>query len=95
MTSDLTLVTVTLEDRPGGGLRAYSDDLPGLMLSGPSADSVVAKIIPAIEALFDHQGFRGAKVRPTRPIGEVLQLNGARQVDVHVTTYVVELPRAA
>jgi hypothetical protein len=92
----LTIVTVTLEDREDGGLRVYSDDLPGLILSGPNRDSVAEKIAPAIQALFEHKGFRGVVVRAAQPLNTVLQKASPRDMDVHVhQQFVVELPEAA
>jgi hypothetical protein len=94
----LTIVTVTLEDRADGGLRVYSEDLPGLILSGPDRESVGEKIAPAIAALFEHKGFRGVIVRAAQPLSAVLQKASPRDVDLHVhheQQFVVELPEAA
>jgi hypothetical protein len=92
----LTIVTVTLEDRDDGGLRVYSDDLPGLILSGPDHDSVSEKIAPAIRALFEYKGYREVTVRAVQPLGTVLQKASPRDEDVHVhQQFVVEWPRAA
>ncbi len=63
MTPQLTIVTVTLTDREDGGLRVYSDDLPGLILSGSDRHEVVRKIVPAIQALFEYKGFKQVTVR--------------------------------
>lgn len=95
-TARLTVVTVTMADREGGGLRVHSDDLPGLILSGPDRDKVAAAIIPAIHAIFKHKGL-DVTVRPTRPISEVLQLKSPREMDMHVhhEQFVIELPAAA
>src|SRR5580704_15139118 len=93
----LTVVTVTLEDRGDGGLRVYSDDLPGLILSGSNRESVADKIAPAIQALFAHKGCRGVIVRAAQPLSAVLQKASPRDMDVHVhhEQFVVELPEAA
>jgi len=40
-------LTVFFEPRPDGGLRVWSDDLPGLVLSGPDRDAVLDDL-PAI-----------------------------------------------
>lgn len=42
---------ITIEDREDGGVRIYSDDMPGLILDGADRESVGACIIPAIDAL--------------------------------------------
>ena len=93
----LTIVVVTLEDREDGGLRVYSDDLPGLILSGPNRDLVVEKIAPAIWALFEHKGFRGVVVRAAQPLNAVLRKASPRDVGVHIhhEQFVVEVPEAA
>jgi hypothetical protein len=97
--ASLTVVTVTLEDREDRGLRIYSDDLPGLILSGSDRATVAAAIIPSIEALFRHKGFKAVVVRPTKPVAEVLQSASTRDMDVHVQheqkQFVVELDAAA
>lgn len=97
----LTVVTVTLTDREDGGLQVHSDDLPGLILSGPDRAQVAAAIIPAIQAIFKHKGM-DVTVRPTKPIGQVLQSKSPRAMDVHVQhehvqreQFVIELPEAA
>lgn len=48
-------VTITLEDREDGGLRVYSDDLPGLILSHSDRTKVGSDIVPAIDALIAHR----------------------------------------
>jgi hypothetical protein len=95
--SRLTVITVTLEDREDKGLRVYSDDLPGLILSGPDRAAVAALIIPSIQALFEHKGFHNVIVRPAAPVSEVLRSKSPRDMDVHIQheQFVVELPEAA
>lgn len=44
-------VSIVLEDRPDGGLRVYSDDVSGLVLSGADPDEVMSDILPAIRVL--------------------------------------------
>lgn len=47
-----TAITLKLERRPqDGGLRVYSDDVPGLVLSGPDPDKVMADVMPALRGL--------------------------------------------
>jgi hypothetical protein len=97
MQSHLTIVTVTVEDRGDGGLRVYSDDLPGLILSGADRTAVASKIAPAIQALFEHKGFRSVTVRAAQPLRVVLQQTSPRDMDMHVQDeqFVVELSEAA
>lgn len=54
---DFSVVSVTMEDREDGGLFVYSEDLPGLILSGPDKDAICNCIAPAIEAIFRHKGY--------------------------------------
>jgi hypothetical protein len=95
--SELTVVTVTLQSREDGGLRVYSDDLPGLILSGSDRGHVVSKIAPAIQVLFERKGYRQVLVRPAKALSELLHLDGKRHVDMEVMheLFVVELADAA
>lgn len=47
------IVKVTLEDRPDGGLRAYSDEIPGLVLSHSNRVKVLADLVPAVSGILD------------------------------------------
>ena len=40
-------LTIKLEVRPDGGLRIYSEELPGLILSGSDPAKVLADVMPA------------------------------------------------
>src|SRR5438270_403102 len=93
----VTVLTVTLEDRDDGGLRVYSDDLPGLILSGEDKQAVCEAIAPAITAIFSRQGLEGVVVRPATPISEVLKRKSPRELNVHVQhqQFVVEVPALA
>jgi hypothetical protein len=44
-------VTLHFDRRPDGGLRVYSDDVPGLVLSHRDASKVFQDLGPALEAL--------------------------------------------
>lgn len=44
-------VTVQLQRREDGGLRAWSDDVPGLTLSHSDPAKVLADIAPALEVI--------------------------------------------
>lgn len=92
-----SVVTVTLEDREDGGLRVYSDDLPGLILSGEDREKVASRIVPAIRALFEYKGFQAVVVHPAQPVAEVLKSASPRDMDMHVQhgQFVVELLRPA
>jgi len=98
MSSELTIVTVTLADREDGGLRVYSDDLPGLILSGNTKQDVLAKTAPAIQALFEHKGIgRVISVRAAKPLSEVFKSASPRAMDLHIQHehFVVEVAEAA
>ena len=47
-------IIVTFERRDDGGLRAYSDDVPGFVLSHRDADAVLADVKPALEGILSH-----------------------------------------
>lgn len=51
------IATITLARRFDGGLRVYSDELPGLILSGSRPDAVMTDVLPAIEALAWYSAF--------------------------------------
>lgn len=91
---DVMVVSVTLDDRDDGGLRVYSADLPGLILSGSDKARVFSDIGPAIQAIFHHQGM-DVTVRSARPLSEVMKAEGSRNVDMHVQQFVVEMKLAA
>ena len=93
---EYAVVCVTLEDRDDGGLLVYSDDLPGLILSGPDKHAVCGCIAPAIQALFEHKGLGPVSgVHSAKPLSEVLRLRSPRNVDMHVQQFVVEFKQAA
>jgi len=51
-------ITIVLEDREDGGLRVWSDDLPGLVLSGRDRLKVGSDIVPAVDALVEYRRSR-------------------------------------
>lgn len=55
-------LTVTLEIREDGGLRVYSDELPGLILSGENPAKVAADIVPAWTVLANYVYRQGLNV---------------------------------
>ncbi|MES2326718.1 MAG: hypothetical protein V4499_05230 [Pseudomonadota bacterium] len=44
-------IIVRFEERPDGGLRAWSDDVPGFVLSHPDAKAVLEDVEPALETI--------------------------------------------
>jgi hypothetical protein len=101
MSEKYTVITVTLEDAPEGGLRVYSDDLPGLILSGDDREEVAACIVPAIRALLEYKGLSDVEIYPATDIAQVLDRESPRDLDMHVRNavhqerFVVEVRRAA
>ena len=77
-------VVVTLEDRGDGGLRVSSQDLPGLILSGPEKHRVCDSIAPAIKALLEYKGVAVKSVKPGQPIQDVLKEPSPRDLDMHI-----------
>ena len=69
-------LTVCFEARPDGGLRAYSDDLPGLVLSHTDVDGVLADVTEALKVILSHRLNAEIDVRPLSDIREVLESNG-------------------
>ncbi len=51
MTTRSLKVIVKLQRRRDGGLRAWSDDVPGLVLSGDDPELVLADIGPALQVI--------------------------------------------
>ncbi len=48
-------VTIILHRRGDGGLRVYSDDVPGLILSGPDPAKVMLDVWPALVAIQEYR----------------------------------------
>jgi len=44
-------IVVVFERRPDGGLRVYSDDVPGFVLSHPDPIAVQADVVPALTGI--------------------------------------------
>ena len=47
-------IVVTFERRADGGLMAYSDDVPGFVLSHTNPQAVLADVKPALEGILSH-----------------------------------------
>ena len=95
MASDTMVIAVTLDDRSDAGLRVYSDDLPGLILSGPDKTIVCDAIVPAIRDLLERRGLHVSDVRLSKSPAEVVKMPAPRALDVHVRQFVVEYKAAA
>jgi hypothetical protein len=95
MSRQLTIVSVTLEDRADGGIRVSSRDLPNLMLSGTKKDAICAAIAPAIQAILERKGLKIVSVKPGKPFAEILKDASPRELDMHIQQFVVELAEVA
>ena len=63
--SPLGLLCVVFEDRDDGGLRVYSDDVPGFVLSHSDREAVMADMIPAMETILGEMMKHPVKVVPS------------------------------
>jgi hypothetical protein len=61
--SQLRVVTVRIAHTQDGGLRAWSDDLPGLNVTYPNHQVLFAELSPKIASLLKQQGFDSKVVR--------------------------------
>ncbi len=55
MTPPPVKFTVTFERREDGGLRAYSEDVPGFVLSHSDPQALFADMKPALERILSHR----------------------------------------
>lgn len=75
--SDRTFkITVCFEARPDGGLRAYSNDVPGLVLSSTNVDGVLADVTEALSYILSERLHAQIVVRPLEDIRAMLESNG-------------------
>ena len=63
MNAQLRTVTVRIANDANGGIRAWSDDLPGLNLTFPNHQVLFAELSPKIASLIKQQGFQSKIVR--------------------------------
>jgi hypothetical protein len=76
MSSRTFKVTVCFESRPDGGLRAYSDDVPGLVLSSLNIDGVLEDVTEALKVILSYRLGTDIEVEPLGDIREALANNG-------------------
>lgn len=69
-------VTVCFEQRDDGGLRAYSEEVPGLVLSHTDIDGVLADVTEALRVILSHKFHTPVDVRPLANLREALEDNG-------------------
>jgi hypothetical protein len=83
-------VTVHFDRRADGGLRVWSDDVPGLVLSSADVDGAIEDVPVAIRVILSHMLCADVDVRPLTNIREALEANGiiARQPQLGAREYV-------
>ena len=54
-------IKITIGPREDGGVRIWSDDMPGLILSGKDALEVIANIGPALKGLIEYKRERSRR----------------------------------
>lgn len=69
-------LTVCFEARPDGGLRAYSNDVPGLVLSSTDIDGVLEDVPEALRVILSELLKANVEVEPLGSIRELLESNG-------------------
>jgi hypothetical protein len=63
MNRQLRIVTIRIANVEDGGVRAWSDDLPGMSLTCPNYEVLFAELTIKIASLLEQQGFRSKIVR--------------------------------
>jgi len=76
MTEKSFKITVCFEAREDGGLRAYSDDVPGLVLSSPDIDGVLEDVTEALAFILSEKLKAKVEVRPLEDIRTFLEDRG-------------------
>lgn len=65
-------VVVAFESREDGGIRAYSDDVPGLVLSSDDIEGLIEDVPTALSACLSHTLGAKVSVEPLAGIREAL-----------------------
>ena len=58
------VISVVFETRSDGGLRVYSDDVPGFMLSHADTSAVYKDVMPALETILGEMVHSRVKIEP-------------------------------
>jgi hypothetical protein len=69
-------ITVCFEPREDGGLRAYSDDVPGLVLSSTDIDGVLEDVPAALSVILSARLGTDVQVEPLPDIRDALEDKG-------------------
>ena len=65
-------VVVVFEKRADGGVRIYSDDVPGFVLSHQDVDAAEGDVIPALEAIISEMLGLQVRVELLSPLREAV-----------------------
>ena len=76
LAATLWKITIHFERRDDGGLRAWSDDVPGFVLSHHDADLVLADIQPALETILSCRLDSEVEISPLGDIRQALEDSG-------------------
>ena len=89
-------IQVVFERREDGGMRVYSDDVPGFVLSGANCAAVFDDIVPALKFIFEHNRGLNVEFGPVVDLRGDLEEQGFLPPTGHVTReYVAPLQHAA
>ena len=77
--SKFAKIFVRLERRADGGLRAYSEDVPGFVLSHINPDAVLADVKPALEGILSYMLNANVEVEPLSHLRT--EISGAEIID--------------
>lgn len=69
-------IAVDFESREDGGLRAYSCDVPGFVLSHRDCDAVLADVVPVLETILSDMFNAPMRVLPLLDVREQLEEAG-------------------
>ena len=71
-----TKVTVCFERRPDGGLRVWSEDVPGLVLSHTDVDGVLDDVKDALALILSSRFNETVEVQPLPDLRQALENKG-------------------
>jgi hypothetical protein len=69
-------VSVVFEPRGSNGLRAYSDDVPGFVLSYDNCERTLAAVVPVLETILSDMFNAPVCVKPLEDIRSMLEEAG-------------------
>ena len=75
-------IVVSFERRPDGGLRAWSDDVPGFVLSHHDASAVLADVTPVLDAMLSARFGETVVTEPLDDVRALLEDSGVVTPDV-------------